>query len=344
MQSGGLLWTATGNPSMGGIASTACIVAGRVYVGTSNGYLYCLNLQDGTQIWAQPTYNRSFPAGLSKIIASPVVRGDVVYVGNEAAKVYAFNAADGTAKPGWASPVVLPIDHGGAGILQVDVQNVTGVSSPAIATVGSTDYLIVGCDDGYIYRITLNTLNQAAALSGVNLVYCVESSPTVVGNDVYVGNSHDHGNQIHHLSVQPFRQVRESNICSPNPGIEMRTTLAYSWDGYLFAGVDTGFTFHKVATGTLTDTTPPFTLPAYHYFVGSGAICRNGILYVGNDDGTFRALSTLDLTQVAAFNAGTGIICSSPAIAYGVDTDHNRWVYITTRQQNGMLLAFKTTR
>ena len=81
-------------------------------------------------------------------------------------------------------------------------------------------------------------------------------------------------------------------------------------------------------------------------------MCGNGLVYVGNDDGTFRVLSTENLSQVVAYNAGTGFICSSPAIAYNVDANHNRWVYVTTRAEpgtepgipHGKMLAFKTVR
>jgi len=38
------------------------------------------------------------------------------------------------------------------------------------------------------------------------------------------------------------------------------------------------------------------------------------------------------------------MICSSPAIAYNVDQAGNRWVYVTTREAGGRLLAFKTER
>lgn len=50
-----------------------------------------------------------------------------------------------------------------------------------------------------------------------------------------------------------------------------------------------------------------------------------------------------DLSVSAEFVSGS-IICSSPAIVYNLDTNHNRWVYVTNRGGNGYLLAFKTAR
>ena len=142
---GTLLWTSSTNPSMGGVASTPCVWNGKVYVGASNGYIYCLNLSNGTQVWAQQTTNRNSPATASKIIASPVVYRGVVYVGNEAGKMYALNAVTGAAMTGY--PVVLPIEiHGVYGL---NTQNMTGVSSAAVSRTNGSDYLIFGCDDGY---------------------------------------------------------------------------------------------------------------------------------------------------------------------------------------------------
>ncbi len=127
------------------MASTPCIYPttiedGRVYVGSTDGYLYCLGLDDGDLKWAQPTTDRSDPAGLSAIISSPVVYDGVVYITNEASKLYAFEADDdGDLVSGY--PISLPIDesgHGdyGYGVTDVREQNICGASSPAIAAVG----------------------------------------------------------------------------------------------------------------------------------------------------------------------------------------------------------------
>ncbi|OFX14565.1 MAG: hypothetical protein A2Z18_00570 [Armatimonadetes bacterium RBG_16_58_9] len=334
-ETGARLWTATGDPAMGGVAATPCIWDGKVYVGTTNGYLYCLDIDDGSQVWEpQPTYDRTDPEEPSKIVASAVVHNGVVYVGNEAAKIYAFEADTGDPVDG--SPIVLPIeDHG---ITSLETKNMTGVSSPAIATVGNVNYLLFGCDDGYLYRLRLSDRD----LTGVDLTYCVESSPTVMGDEVFIGISHNGGNQVYRLSINPLGILTSQGL-----GAECRATIAHCL-GHLYVGVDTGYTFHKLEPDTMVDVVNAFQLTTEHYFVGSAAVSTGGIVYVGNDDGNFYALSASNLEEIATFDdyedpwGFTNKFCSSPAIAFNVDASHNRWVYVTTRADHGRLLAFKT--
>ncbi|MBI2843605.1 MAG: PQQ-binding-like beta-propeller repeat protein [Armatimonadetes bacterium] len=349
---GATLWTATGTPSMGGVASTPCIVDQKVYVGSSNGYLYCLSLSDGSQIWSRPTYDRT--ESLSKIISSPVVHNGVVYITNEASKVYAFSAdANGTRiwsdEPNEAHdylPIILPIDesgHGndGNGVTGLQ-QKICGTSSPAIATVGENTYLLVGCDDGYIYRIKLSDRSVA----GIDVDACVESSPTVVGNEAYVGASRYHGINAYRLSIEPFEILEAQEVSYLGSAEEIRGTMASGF-GRLYVGMDTGITFHELLPDSLEDDDDEFV--ATNYFVGSAALASNGLAYVGNDDGKLYALNTHNingiLSQEAAYTGyqNSGFICSSPAISYNV-TGNDRWVFVTTRADGGKLLAFRTDR
>ncbi len=233
------------------------------------------------------------------------MHGGVVYIGNEAAKVYAFSAdEDGTRvwsdEPGEQHDhpaVELPIaDHLYNQPPSLQTENMTGTSSPAVATVDDADYLLLGCDDGYIYRITLGSSDPQSTLAGADLGYCVESSPTVVESDVYIGVSHYDGNQVYRLSVEPLQILTAINVCSPGVGQECRATLAWDGNGFLYTGVDTGSTFHKLAADPLGNAaTAPFTAT---WYVGSVALCGNGLAYVGNDDGALRVLLTSDLSEV----------------------------------------------
>ncbi|MBI2842162.1 MAG: PQQ-binding-like beta-propeller repeat protein, partial [Armatimonadetes bacterium] len=344
-------WTATGNPTMGGVASTPCVSDGRVYVGTTNGYLYCLNLTDGSQIWAQPTTDRT--GASSKIISSPIVHDGVVYITNEASKVYAFTADNtGTLIAGY--PIVLPIDT--HGITDVNQQKICGASSPAIATVSSVDYLLVGCDDGYLYRLRLSD----RTLSELNMGGCVESSPSISGNNAYVGVSYWNGPNLRRVTIEPFEEVATWYL-----GEESRATPSLEYD-FLYNGIDTGNVFYKVdanALGSSGDYLAKFEVTHWvytpHYFVGSAAHTTGGIIYTGNDSGRFYALDAHDLHSVFSQEenpygrldgyydvniAARSYICSSPAIAYNVDANHNRWVFITTRSDGGKLYAFKIVR
>lgn len=337
---GNLLWTAAVSPAMGGVASTPCISNGRVYVGSTNGYLYCLDLITGNQIWTRQTTDRSTPAGSSRIISSPVVYDGVVYITNEASKVYAFTAdANGTPVSGY--PVELPIaSHG---ITDVSQQNITGASSPSIAVVGPNTYLMVGCDDGCLYRIKLSDRTRAEiALGG-----CIESSPAISGNNAYVGVSIWHGRNLQRITVEPLARVASWNLVE-----ESRATPSLMYN-FVYDGVDTGTVFHRVDAAALGDdltSGPGNNFFGGDYFVGSAAHTTGGIIYTGNDSGRFFALDAGSMTELVAGGyyddtvSSTGFICSSPAIAYNVDSNHNRWVFVTTRSDGGRLYAFKSVR
>lgn len=324
-----------------------------MFVGASDGYLYCLNPSDGSEIWARQTTNRSATPGSNPIVSSPVVHNGVVYITNEASKVYAFAAdSNGTLVTGY--PIVLPIDQsghgdGGSGVTDVRQQNICGASSPAIATVGSNTYLLVGCDDGYLYRIKLSD----RTLAMLDVGGCVESSPSVsaAGDYAYIGVSIWMGNDLQRVTVDPLEHALHWQL-----GEESRATASLAYD-YAYNGVDTGQVFYRVhdpATDQLKEYLPQFPATGgdlYHkdYFVGSAAHTTGEVVYTGNDNGTFYALNAGDLSQITAdttyLNSGMiSMICSSPAIGYNVDASHNRWVFVTTRADGGKLEAFKTTR
>ncbi|MEN6584073.1 MAG: PQQ-binding-like beta-propeller repeat protein [Armatimonadota bacterium] len=360
----------TYNPSMGGVASTPCILDGRVYVGTANGYLYCLNLSDGSQVWARETTDRSATPASSKILSSPIVHNGVVYITNEASKVYAFTAdVNGTPI---GNPIVLPIEqsgHGdyGNGVTDVDQQNICGASSPAIATVGSNTYLLVGCDDGWLYRLAINADGSLVSPGSGDQLFmggCVESSPSVSGNYAYVGVSVFYGKNIRRVQIEPFEEVTSWQV-GDDSGQETRACVSLAYD-FAYAGVDTGHEFFKLdanATGEYLDQLAVFshkfifsmpgspTPPTItNFFVGSAAHTTGGIVYTGNDNGHFYALNADDLTPIIldGYYDNTiqtpGHICSSPAITYNTGVDNSRWVFITTRADGGKLYAFKTSR
>ena len=337
---GALLWSrngsGTGFPTMGGVASTPCVWHSKIYVGTTNGYLYCLDL-NGNIVWASQTTDRTTPAGSSKIISSPVVYQGVVYIGNEAAKMCAFNAATGAVISGY--PVVLPIETWDTYTLAES--NMTGITSAAVARTNGVDYLLFGSDDGCLHRLTIGAANPASTLQSLPVQQCslIESSPTVIDDEyVLVGIDLEYGRSVLRFSIDPFEKMTDEYDVGT---AECRTTPAYDGVDYAYVGADTGSLFHKVYAHDLS----AYRGTAFeaYYWIGSAGLTTAGQIYIGNDCGIFGCIWQRDMSEAGEYNTG-GIVCSSPAIGYNVDTAHNRWVYVTTRNGNGQLLAFKITR
>jgi eukaryotic-like serine/threonine-protein kinase len=88
------------------VDSSPAVVAGRVYVGTAEGSVFCLNAADGEVIWETPTDGC--------VVSSPAVHDGFVYVGSVDRCLYALAAATGeklwrvrTWRPVVASPLIL---------------------------------------------------------------------------------------------------------------------------------------------------------------------------------------------------------------------------------------------
>src|SRR5919205_741889 len=97
------VWTYEAGES---IESSAAIVGGTVFVGSQNGELVALSLENGNVYWK---YSTGSPIGES----SPAYSGGVVYIGDLGGTLHAVNASDGkrlwTTKTGSeikSSPVV----------------------------------------------------------------------------------------------------------------------------------------------------------------------------------------------------------------------------------------------
>ena len=116
----------------GAITSSAAISGGKVYIGSQDKNLYCLDAYNGTKIW-------NFTIG-AQILSSPAVYNGKVYTGADDGYIYCLNAATGAQiwkiNAGGTIPIVF------APIWQPR-------SSPIIVN----DRLYVGALDGKIYCV-----------------------------------------------------------------------------------------------------------------------------------------------------------------------------------------------
>jgi eukaryotic-like serine/threonine-protein kinase len=88
-----LLWEV---PTPDGVVSTPVIRGGRVYVGTLVGYLLCLDLKTGKELWRyrsiESTDEKEFASGF----AAPIgIAGETVFAGDDQGMFHAVDAASG---------------------------------------------------------------------------------------------------------------------------------------------------------------------------------------------------------------------------------------------------------
>ena len=114
----------------GGIESSPAVVGGKLYFGSKDGSVYCLDAQTGVKKWV-------FPTG-GDISSSPLVKKGKLYIGSGDKKLYCINAEYGIEQWNFSA---------GRGIL----------SSPKLYK----DKIYFGADDGNIYCINENNGTKA---------------------------------------------------------------------------------------------------------------------------------------------------------------------------------------
>jgi outer membrane protein assembly factor BamB len=141
----------------GAVDSSPAFVDGKVYVGSSDKNIYCLNAATGAYIWNYTTGDG--------VPSSPAVVDGKVYIGSDDDKVYCLNAVSGA--------FVWSYTTGG------DV-----FSSPAVVD----GKVYIGSDDGKLHCINATT---GALVWNYTTGDCSVSSPAVAGTKVYVGSADD---------------------------------------------------------------------------------------------------------------------------------------------------------
>jgi len=95
-----LLWEL---PTTDGVQSTAAIADGRVYIGTTEGLLLCLDLQNGHELWRHRSIASADPKDFAPGFMAPVtLSATMVYAGDEDGVVHALDRATGQAR--WTFP------------------------------------------------------------------------------------------------------------------------------------------------------------------------------------------------------------------------------------------------
>lgn len=151
------LWESISFPnSLYGRIATA---DGRVYVGSTGGYLYCVNATNGAKLWEY------LATATGQVQTSPAVANGRVYFGTTDNYLYALDAYVGT--------YIWRYTAGGA-----------IYSSPAV----DGTMLYFGCDDSKVYA-----LNDTGSLPALKWIYTtrgrVRSTPCIADGKVFFGSS-----------------------------------------------------------------------------------------------------------------------------------------------------------
>ena len=145
------LWTYT---TGGWVTSSPAVADGRVYVGSDDRKVYCLNASTGALKWNYTTDG--------EVWSSPAIICGKVYVGSYDHKVYCLNASTGAYI--WSYATNRPV-----------------VSSPAVVC----GKVYVGSPDSKVYCLNASTGAYIWSYTTGNFVW---SSPAIADGKVYVGS------------------------------------------------------------------------------------------------------------------------------------------------------------
>lgn len=307
-----VLWQYEANNSIGWSSPT--VIDGTVFIGGTDGTLYALGADDGTETW-------SFQTG-GPILSSPTVVGRVVFVGNRDGRVYGVTTD--TADEQWefttwlvlASPTVVgrSVLVGNATELHA-VSRTGGVESwlgdvfllwSTPVAVENTIY--AGDVDGAVHALDGESGELEWSFSASR---GIQSAPTVANGSVFVGSR---DGRVYALSAETGEQEWSFPTWG---GIQSSPTVV---DGTVMIGSND---FSVYALSGAGEKEWSFKTEGQ---VRSSPTVAGDRVFVGSDDGYVYALSREDGDKLWEFETG-GPVRSSPTVVDGtvyVGSNDNR--------------------
>ena len=321
----------------GNVEASPSIVDGRLYVGSNDNNLYCLDPETGDELWTYETDD--------SIKSTPAVDNGRVYIGSNDDNIYCLNAETGALIWNYTT--------------EGDVQ-----SSPAVYN----ERVYIGSNDDNVYCLNADTGNK---IWNYTTRGAVRSSPAISDGRVYVGESALNGNVYclnaedgskiwnyttnHIVSGSPLIDDDKLFICSlyctiyclnalngsehwsfQINGFRESSPAIYQDNIYIVLGEHKLYCLHA-ANGT----------ERWSYEIGSGSISSpaiaDGMLFIGADvnnpplyHGKVYCLDALTSTEIWTYQTEGNIHCS-PAIAEGrvyIGANDNR-VYCFGEAESG---------
>ena len=304
-----VLWTFP--ITKGGFESTAAIVGGVVYIGSTDGNLYALDLATGEKRWQFPT-----PLGFT---ASAAVQGGRVYIGDSDGTFYCIDAATG--RKLWHYQTDGEIDSSAnfhAGHVLFGSQDsflycLDAVSGKLVWKYQSPDQIrcfpavagdrgfVAGCDG----RLHVIDLKNGAGVGEVKIDSPTGSSPAVMGGTVFVGTE---GNNFFAIDPQRrkvlWRKERSKHAAA------FRSSAAATPEAVIVGSRDRQLHAFNPKTGN------PLWSFTTKGLVDSSPVVVGDRVFVGSRDGRLYAIDVKTGAKQWQFDAG-GAVVASPAVADG---------------------------
>ena len=255
---------------------------GVIYAGTLDGRVVAINATSEEVQWSRPVGTER-SSGLScgqssvssAIYTTPIVDGDLVYIGTYSGQVYALTVDRGTER--WIHPRT-----GSIGAI---------VGSPVIAN----ETIYISSSDGTVYALDMTYGDEK--WKSQRLADKLWTGPTVVGDTLYVSTFDGH---IYALSAQrrgllDWSFESEAGFAS-SPVIHEGTIYVGSFDNNLYA-IEIGAS------------EPAWKFAGRKWF-WAAPVVHEGVVYAGCLDGKLYVLDAETGDKMGEYDAGSPIVCS----------------------------------
>ena len=303
-----ILWVSSLNDT---VTTSPAVADGMVFVGTSGGDFYALDMTTGNIIWMFKT--------ASSISSSPVIMNGIVFFGTEEpGKVYALDSYTGLVR--W----VYEVPNGAA-----------VYSSPAIFD----DMVFVGCSDRYLRCLSQfeGNLVWTTYIGGEYL-----SSPAIADNMVFITSPYVYAVDMFTGKLIWKYQTNWSVISSPAVADGLVFVGSKNDDKVIALEQDSGRLVWSFRTGGWL-TSPAidsvkklvivgcrdariYCLDEYRgyleweyidgvNYLSAPTISMNGLIYIGSSNGNLYCIDEETGSEVWKYSVGASIV-SSPAVIY----------------------------
>lgn len=292
------------------VDSSPAVVNGKLYVGSSSDYIYCLNSHNRSQIWSYKTGDA--------VISSPAVVDDRVYVGSKNGVIYCLNSDSGnliwayshTTGSVLSSPTVVDArvyvgSLGSHAFYCLDADNgsllwkcsMIGSIECSPAVVDGKVY--IGSSDSKIYCLNTSNGNGLWNYTTGDNVY---SSPAIFDGKAYIGSDDDYVYCLDTTNGGPIWSFQTGGDVKSSPAIFNDRVYVGSLDNYIYClNASTGDLIWRYRTGSEVHSSPAIAYD--EIYVGSS---DHRVYCLDADDGSLKWYYTTD-----------GPIKSSPAVVDG---------------------------
>lgn len=310
-----LLWS---YETRGEVLSSPAVADGKVYVGSRDGVLYCLDENTGSVIWNYNTWSRIY-------FSSPVVENGRVLISS--GKTHCLNKTSGTeiwsyesgspdSSPAVANTKVFVssvnpynavycIDTNSGKLIwrwngtppQYVAENESRIY-PLFSPTAVDGKVFVGSSDGNFYCLNENT----GELIWSCKMGCVEKPPTVLGSKVIVGSNDAKIYCLNKNTGELIWSYETGGSVDSSPAVTDGKVFASSWNGNIYClDEDTGKLIWRYKTGDNIKSSPAVA---------------DGKVFVGSDDNKIYCLNETNGELIWNYETGDKVR-SSPAIANG---------------------------